>query len=317
MARYLLTGGSGFIGQSLCHRWLSQGHQITVFTRMPGKLQRLFPKNCETKALLAVSDWSEIAADAHFDAAINLAGEGIADKRWSALRKRDLVESRVHTTRDLVAVLKRLETPVPVLISGSATGYYGDKQDFDVTEETAPVKGFSWSLCERWEQMAMKARSDSTRVCLLRLGLVLGSNGGLMQKLKWPYLLGLGGPMGDGQHWFSWIHLDDVLNIIDFLIAQKKCHGPFNAVSPQPIRQKAFSRALAAAYGKKDPFKVPEWALRLVFGELAELLLSSQRAFPERLRGLGYEFRYPVIQEALSELLGHQESALGEKKPMA
>ncbi len=303
MARYLITGGSGFIGQALCRRWLAQGHQIWAYTRDPNKLRKLFRESVEAEQLVPFHEWQDVKSDTVFDAAVNLAGAGIADKRWSAQRKRQLVESRVHTTRDLVKTIKGLDQPVPILISGSATGYYGHKADFDVVEETTPIKGFSWSLCERWEQMALHAQSDDTRVCILRLGVVLGASGGLFQKMKLPYSLGLGGPMGDGQHWFSWIHLDDVLGIIDHLMKHKDLSGVFNAVSPEPLRQADFSKQLAGAFRRRDPFRIPDWGLKLLLGELAELLLSSQRAFPERLRGAGYEFKYRQLGPALEDLI--------------
>lgn len=228
--KILLTGGTGLIGRHLITRLLELGHQLTVSTRNPERAKaRLDPR---------VTLWRGFEGQNNldgFDAVINLAGEPIADKRWTTEQKERLCHSRWDITRQLVALFKASETPPSALISGSATGYYGDLGEVVVTEEEPPHNEFTHKLCARWEQIACEAQSDRTRVCLLRTGVVLAPRGGILAKMTPAFKLGLGGPIGDGRQYLAWIHIDDMVNGILWLL-DNDLRGPFNMVSPYPVR---------------------------------------------------------------------------------
>ncbi|MCV2513648.1 TIGR01777 family oxidoreductase, partial [Leclercia pneumoniae] len=234
----LLTGGTGLIGRHLIPRLRQLGHEITVVTRSPEKARQVLGSD--------ITLWKGLAERQNldgFDAVINLAGEPIADKRWTEQQKQRLCNSRWQITQRLVDLFKASNTPPSVLISGSATGYYGDLGEVVVTEEEPPHNEFTHKLCARWEQIACGAQSDSTRVCLLRTGVVLAPKGGILAKMLPVFKLGLGGPIGNGRQYLAWIHVDDMVNGILWLL-DNDLRGPFNMVSPYPVRNEQFAHAL-------------------------------------------------------------------------
>lgn len=294
----LVTGGTGFIGGELCRRLLCSGHRLTVLSRNPDRVAQRC--GAEVKAIGHLED---IRSDGTFDAVINLAGEPIVDKRWSEARKRELRASRIALTRSLVSFLGRCDKPAPVLISASAIGYYGDQGDRPLDEEADAVNDFAHQLCRDWEREALNAEAFGTRVCMLRIGLVLGRGGGFLQKMAPLFRLGLGGPLGSGEQWMSWIHREDLLSIIDFLVTTEVLSGVFNGTAPHPVTNNQFSQALAREYGRSAPCRVPAFMLRAVMGEMSSLLLGGQRVLPKRLEKAGFDFKFPTLEDALRDVI--------------
>lgn len=297
--RILITGGTGFVGRALCARLSERGHQLLVLSRQGIRANELLP---EGSAVVSCVD--EIPNDQLIDAVINLAGEGIADRRWSENRKQELMESRVSLTEALADLIKRLETKPGLLISGSAVGFYGDAGDAELDENSSAVrKDFTYLLCDAWEKAARQIGHQSVRVCLLRIGVVLEQDGGMLKRLLAQYKLGLGAQLGDGRQWMSWIHRDDLIALILRLLDTPGVEGVYNAVAPAPVTHARFHRALAAACRRPALLRLPAAPLRLLLGEMSALLLGGQRVYPRRLMREGFEFRYPDIDQALKACL--------------
>ncbi len=293
----LITGGTGLIGSHLVPRLLETGHSVTVVTRDPDKARNRFdPRVTLWKGL---NDHENLDG---FEAVINLAGEPIADKRWNEAQKQRLCQSRWQITERLVAMFKASQTPPSVLISGSAAGYYGDLGEVVVTEDEPPHNEFTHKLCSRWEQIACGAQSENTRVCLLRTGVVLAPKGGILAKLLPLFRAGLGGPVGNGRQYLAWIHIDDMVNGILWLL-NNDLRGPFNMVSPYPVRNERFSHALGHVLNRPAFVRAPAAAVKLLMGESAVLVLGGQRALPKRLEESGFGFRYFDLEEALADVV--------------
>ncbi|MBL3522511.1 TIGR01777 family protein [Serratia plymuthica] len=302
--RILITGATGLIGSSLTQRLLSLSHSITVLTRDVQRAHERFGEQ--------VSYWStlqdQMSLDG-FDAVINLAGEPIADKRWSKAQKERLCHSRWDLTERLAALINAGSSPPGVLISGSAAGYYGDQGQAVVTEDEAPHDEFTHQLCQRWESLALQAQSDATRVCLLRTGVVLASKGGALAKMLPPFRLGLGGPIGNGRQYLPWIHLDDMVNGILYLLEHATLQGPFNMVAPYPVHNEQFAAQLANVLDRPAFLRVPAFAMRLLMGEAAVLVLGGQRAVPRRLEEAGFSFRFLELEQALDDVINQRIDA--------
>lgn len=293
----LLTGGTGFIGQSLARRLLLQGHALTVLSRDPAKASALF--GAAVTVWPSISQWQE---NTHFDAVINLAGEPIIDKAWTAKRKQALLDSRVGITEQLVSAMRRAHRKPYIFLSGSAIGYYGDCGPAVCTESAAAGRDFAAQLCRQWEQAARKAEAFGVRVALLRTGLVLARHGGMLKKMRLPFSLGLGSQLGNGQQMMSWIHLDDYIGALLFLLDCEDCHGAFNMTAPNPVSNQQFSRELAGSLKRRVLFSTPEWALKPVLGERSLLLFGGQNVPPGKLLGHGFQFRYPKLADALKNI---------------
>ncbi|WP_252090269.1 TIGR01777 family oxidoreductase [Pseudomonas sp. MWU13-3659] len=294
----LLTGGTGLIGQHLCQLWRGQGHRLTVWSRNPEQV----PKRCGT-GVRGVARLDDIAQDDPVDAVINLAGAPIADRPWTAARRTLLWASRVTLTEQLLAWLESREQRPGVLISGSAVGWYGDGGERELTEASPPVKeDFASQLCIAWEETASRAQALGTRVVLVRTGLVLASDGGFLSRLRLPFKLGLGGPLGDGRQWMPWVHIEDQIALIDFLLRHNEASGPYNACAPEPVRNREFARRLGRALHRPAFMPMPALLLKAGLGELSTLLLGGQRARPVRLLAAGFTFRFNDLQSALDDL---------------
>lgn len=294
----LLTGGTGLIGQHLSQLWRGQGHRLTVWSRTPAQV----PKRCGSD-VRGVARLEDIAADDAVDAVINLAGAPIADRPWTAGRRSLLWASRITLTEQLLAWLEGREQRPEVLISGSAVGWYGDAGERELTEASAPVKeDFASQLCIAWEETALRAQGLGIRVVLVRTGLVLASDGGFLSRLRLPFKLGLGGPLGDGRQWMPWVHIDDQVALIDFLLQHKEASGPYNACAPEPVRNREFARQLGRALHRPALLPMPALLLKAGLGELSTLLLGGQRARPVRLLAAGFTFRFNDLQSALGNL---------------
>ncbi|MCR9985484.1 TIGR01777 family oxidoreductase [Vibrio antiquarius] len=299
--KILLTGGTGFIGSELLK--LLSTHQVMLLTRSPEQAkQRL--QHADLGNIEYLDSLESFADLNHIDAIINLAGEPIADKRWTSEQKEKICKSRWKITEQIVELIHASTEPPAVFISGSAVGYYGDQQDhpFDeclhVNSEDFPHK-----VCAKWEQIAKRAESEQTRVCLLRTGVVLGLNGGALAKMLLPYKLGVGGPLGNGNQYMPWIHILDMVRAIMYLLETPHAHGTFNMCAPHPVTNRIFSGTLAKTLKRPHILFTPKWAMELLMGESSCLLFDSMRAKPKKLTELGFKFSYSRIEPALKHLL--------------
>lgn len=293
----LVTGGTGFLGSALVDKCLQQGESVAVLTRNKSKVQAIWGD-----AVTAIADFSEISPD-QCRAVVNLAGAGIFDFWWTATRKAELRASRIRSTERLIDWMASSQKRPAVLISGSAIGVYGDQGDVVIDESTTPTADFAQQLCVDWEASAAKAEGLGVRVCLIRTGLVIGPGGGLLEKMLLPFSLGLGGTLGDGLQWMSWIHLNDWLAIVGHLLDREDLQGAFNATAPNPVRNAEFSQRLASQLGRPMLLPLPAWLLRRLLGEMSLLLLGSQQVLPKRLLASGFVFEFSDLATALKSIL--------------
>lgn len=293
----LITGGTGLIGSALCRKLLSDGHEVSVWSRRPETVAtRCGP------GVKAVGELSQLSGKP-VQAVVNLAGEPIADKPWTSKRKAALWASRVTLTEHLVEWLGRQPVKPEVLISGSAVGWYGDAGAAVVTEATPAKPEYTHTLCDAWESAAKRAAAHGIRVCQLRTGLVVAPKGGFLQRLLPPFKLGLGGPIGSGQQYMPWVHLEDMVGIIVFLLNNSQCKGPFNATAPHPVTNREFAKTLGRVLKRPAIMPVPAFVLKAALGEMSRLLLTGQRALPEKLREAGYVFRFEDLETALADVV--------------
>ena len=293
----LLTGGTGLIGQALCKHWLPQGHRLWVWSRSPEQVSERCGESVKGIGELRELDQVQL------DAVINLAGAPIADRPWTKSRRLLLWNSRIKLTEQLVEWLATRQQKPSVLISGSAVGWYGDGGERELSEDDSPVTNdFASQLCAAWEESAMRAESLGIRVVLIRTGLVLAPQGGFLQRLRPLFALGLGGRQGNGRQWMPWIHIDDQIGLIDFLLHQPEAGGPYNACAPQPARNAEFAKAFAASMGRPAILPVPALTLKVGLGELSGLILGGQKVRPLRLQVAGFQFRFETLDAALADL---------------
>lgn len=288
----LITGGTGFIGQRLCARLQALDHQVSVLSRRPGKAD-----------LPGVRQIGRLEEAGQVHAVVNLAGEPLTTGRWTAARKQVLLDSRLGTTRDLLAWMSALAERPRVLVSGSAIGYYGPRGDEPLDENASPGHDFAAMLCRRWEAEAFAAEALGVRTCVLRTGIVLGRDGGALARMLPPYRLGAGGPMGDGRQWMSWIHRDDLVGMIIWMLENPHARGAYNGTAPAPVTNAVFARTLAAALHRPALITAPAFALKLAFGEMAGLLLTGQNVLPQHALDEGFSFQYPTLERALQAIL--------------
>jgi uncharacterized protein (TIGR01777 family) len=297
----LITGGSGFIGSRLIPTLLDKGYKITVLSREAEKTKQQFDNKIET-----VTRIGAISGREQFDVVINLAGQGIADKNWSDKVRKKLRASRIDITKDLVAYFERATVKPSVFISGSATGFYGLKGEEVLTEKSIGDKSFSSRLCKDWEAAARKAELLDIRTCYLRTGIVLDSDGGALAKMLPPFKLGLGGPMGSGKQYMSWIHRDDLVQLINHIIETDSLSGPVNATAPEPVNNKTFSKSLGKALNRPAFMPLPGFVLKILMGDMGkELLLCGQHVIPEKAVTSGFKFKHPELSEALKAILSN------------
>ncbi len=298
----LMTGGTGFIGRALVNSLLKEGHKVTVLSRTPDSVNKIIGNKLTT-----LSNLDQLNSEHSFQVIINLAGAPIFDNHWSETRKKVIRDSRIKLTEQLLAYLERASVKPELLISGSAIGYYGD-QGNSVLNEASPVHpDFSQRLCADWESTAQQAERFGVRVCLIRTGLVLAYDGGLLQRMLRPFNLGLGGTLGNGQQWMSWIHRDDWISIAKTMINNQTMQGAYNATAPHPVTNSAFTKILAQHLKRPALLPLPAWLLKLLLGERSDLVLASQRVLPERLLAEGFSFQYPELLSALTEISTHHE----------
>ncbi len=309
--RYLITGGSGFIGTALIKELLIENHDVTVLTRSEVKTAQYFEsiianerEDYQSKTrVTTINSLDNLNPEKSFDIVINLAGQGIADKRWSDAVKQQLIDSRINTTKALHEYLKDVLVKPDVFISGSALGYYGlTESDEEINEDGTTDNSFSSRLCQQWEAEAKKIEALGIRTCYLRTGIVLGKNGGALAKMLPPFKMGLGGPIGDGKQWMSWIHMDDIIGMIRLAIDNESVKGAINGTAPNPVTNKQFSKTLGKVLKRPAIFPMPAFVVKLLFGQMGEeLLLAGQRIVPNKITQAGYEFVYPKLEDALRD----------------
>lgn len=300
--RMLITGGTGLLGRALVRALLERGHQVTVFTRDPQKRRALFssqvtlaPWRLDPEAL---RPWLEQA-----DAVVHLVGASIGEGRWTARRKAEIYESRVKAGQVLVQAWEEAQNRPKVLLQASAVGYYGDQGDRVLTETAPPGEDFLARLCVDWEASTRPVELLGSRRVILRTGIVLSTQGGALPRLLLPIRLGVGGPLGSGQFYMPWIHIHDHIRAMLFFLEKESTQGPYNVCAPQPVTNEVLVRTLGRILRRPTWFRVPEWALRLLLGEMVDGLLASIRAVPQRLQEAGFTFQFPDLEPALRDLL--------------
>jgi hypothetical protein len=295
-----VTGGTGFIGSRLIRALVAAGHNVTVLTRNAKAAAHL------PVPIRIVTALDQLASDERIDAVVNLAGEPIANSPWTASKRERIISSRVSVTEEVGRLFRRLEAPPRTLVSGSAIGWYGVREAEALTEESESVPCFTRDVCTAWEAAAEKAAAKTTRLVILRIGLVLGRDGGMLARMLTPFEFGLGGPFGSGRQIMSWIHIDDLIRLIVRAIADEQFTGIVNATAPGPIDNRAFTAELGRALGRPALIPVPAAPLRLALGDFAdELLLGGQSVLPAKAQKLGFQFEHPDLRSALSEIAGN------------
>ncbi len=294
--KVMVSGASGTLGSALVPALAAEGHEVICLTRRPPQVpgERQWQPNGQAapKAFEGV------------DAVVHLAGEGIASGRWTSRRKAAILESRVLGTRTVAASIAAAAKPPGILISASGSHYYGERGSEILTEESSPGTGFLAEVCQRWEAETEPARQAGARVIRMRTSLVLAARGGALRQMLLPFRLGLGGRIGSGQQWWSWIAVDDYVSLLLFALKTSELQGPVNAASPNAVTNAEFTRILGTVLGRPTIFPLPEFAVKLAMGEMGqELLLASQRVQPIAATSAGFTFRYPLLHQALKHLL--------------
>lgn len=296
--KILITGGTGFIGSALAKQLVATGEEVTVLSRSPEHVAAIC--GAEVRAL---GNLKNLQTEDSFEVIVNLAGAGIFDARWTEARKQLIRASRIDLTGQLMEAIDKMAVKPKLLISGSAIGYYGNQGDTPLNEQAAPVPDFSQQLCADWEAEALKAEQFGLRVCLIRTGLVLANGGGLLKRMVLPFQLGLGGRLGNGLQWMSWIHREDWIRIALRMMTDESMQGAYNATAPNPVTNAEFTQVLARCLKRPALLPVPAWLLKILLGEMSELVLGSQRVLPQRLLAQGFEFQYPELDSALRQAL--------------
>ena len=299
--KLLLTGATGFVGKVLVPKLIEEGYELTLLARNVEKAQKLFPLPIQIFKWDAMRDEVPAAALEGVEGIVNLIGEGIADKRWSPTRKRLLEESRTLPLQKIARSLKIQNIKAKVIVGASAIGIYEDRAEEYLSESSESKSGYLGKLCQDWESETQKVPAD--RHCMLRIGIVLGQDGGALKSMLPPFRIGFGGRLGNGQQWMSWIHIEDLSNMILHSLKTESMAGPINAVAPTPVRNLEFTKAIASGLKRPAPFPVPTIAIKLLFGELSKVLLSSQKVSAEKVLGNGFRFKFPLIEEAMKDIL--------------
>ncbi|MGY2765331.1 thylakoid membrane protein ThyD [Thermostichus sp. MS-CIW-26] len=302
--RIVITGGSGFIGRRLVARLLEQGDQVLVLTRRLEQARRILGESPSLKLLpydpYQPQAWA--AALEGYEGIVNLAGEPLASSRWTETKKKEIRRSRVETTQALVQALASLNQKPQVMISSSAVGYYGSHPAGEpLTETDPPAQDFLAEVCQAWEAAARPVEELGIRLAILRTGIVLGPDGGALGQMLAPFQFFIGGTIGSGKQWLSWIHREDWVSLVCFLLEQGS--GVFNATAPNPVQMEEFCRTLGQVLGRPSWLPVPELALELLLGEAAQVVLTGQKVIPQAALQMGFTFQYPQLKEALRQIL--------------
>jgi len=302
--RFVLAGGTGLIGRRLAAAWALEGADVVVLSRAASVGGLPAGVRVATWDGRTAGSWAEELDGAA--GVVNLSGENVGAGRWTAARKRRLRASRLEPTAALVAAIERARRRPAVLLQASAVGFYGDRGDATLDESATPGVGYLPEMCVEWERASAGVEPLGVRRVLLRTGIVLAREGGALPKMLPAFRAGLGGPLGDGRQWFPWIHLDDAVAAIRFAAARSELRGPLNVTAPAPVTNAELARELARACRRPAFLRVPPFALRALFGEMAEVLLGGQRVVPAKLAAAGFRFVYPTLGAALAALVGRR-----------
>ena len=302
--RILITGATGFVGRVLSSRLIQAGYEVTALSRNPEKNSTLLPQNTR------LIKWDGHSCDQWIDcisgatALINLAGENIGTGRWTRAKKQRVLQSRLNISKAIISAVEQADPKPKALIQASGIGYYGMRGEELLDEDSSLGTGFLAEVSTQWEQSIRPIEKHGVRLAIIRLAPVLGKNGGMITRLLPPFRFFLGCVPGSGRQWFSWIHLEDVVAVIQLLIENQDTSGIFNLTAPNPLHAKQFYRLLAKLMHRPAVLRIPAFALRLILGEMAdELLMADQRAIPKKLLDKGYAFKYPTAESALTEIL--------------
>lgn len=306
--RIVIAGGTGLIGKSLVHSLVSDGHEVTILSRNPEKSRLQLPDNVKFAQWdgKTIGAWAELIDGANVlvnFAGENLAGEGFFPDRWTKEKKRRIRESRTDSGRVLVEALKQVEQKPAILLQSGAIGYYGPRKDEIVTENGTPGSDFLAGVAVEWEDTTLGAESLGVRRIIVRTGLILTTEGGPLTRLLPFYKLYGGNYFGNGKQWWAWIHWQDEIRALKFLMEHESAAGPFNLTAPNPVTNREFGRALGRVMNRPSYVPVPAFALRLMLGEVATIVVDGQRVVPEKLESLGFTFRFPEVEEALRDIL--------------
>jgi hypothetical protein len=302
--RIIITGGTGLIGRPLSQALAADGHEVVVLTRDPAKVKGMpATVKLQTWDGKTAQGWGQLADGA--EAIINLAGAGIADGRWTAARKQTIRQSRVNAGKAVMEAITAAANKPKVLIQSSAVGYYGTETgDALVTETASPGSDFLSKVCFDWEVSTAAASRFGVRRPIIRTGVVLSNDGGAFPKLVMPFKFFVGGPVGSGKQWLPWIHIDDEVRAIQFLLANDQADGPFNLAAPTPVINAELGKLVGEALGRPAAIPAPGFAMQTIFGEMSTVLLDGQRAVPTKLQALGFTFKFETAQAAVRDLLG-------------
>lgn len=303
--KIVLAGGTGFIGRVLLRELSDKEHEVILLTKHLSTAEHL--ENKFIKVVWwdrkTVGDWVKHIDSA--DAVINLCGENVANGRWTEEQKKILIKSRIDSTRAIVEAISKAGSKPKIFINASAAGFYGHVENEEVDESHVRGQGFLADICEKWESIAKRAEDYELRVVLLRIGVVLDKSGGALKKMLPPFMMFAGGPPGNGKQWVSWIHRDDVAGAIMFALEHPEIRGPINITAPNIVTMKDFCKAVGKAVHRPSWAPVPAFALKIMLGDMSELLLTGQKAIPKKLQEAGYKFKYEKVEDALQAALNH------------
>jgi uncharacterized protein (TIGR01777 family) len=300
--RVIITGGTGLIGRPLSAALVADGHEVIVLSRNPAHTKSMPPGvTLESWDGKTAAGWGHLVEDA--EAIINLAGESLADGRWSEERKQRILASRVDAGNAVIEAIVQADKKPAVLVQSSAVGYYGPRGDEMITEESSPGADFLARVCFDWEASSAPASVMGVRRPIIRTGIVLSNEGGAFPKLVLPFRFFAGGPLGSGKQWYPWIHIEDEVRAILFLLQHEQADGPFNLAAPNPLTNKELAAVIGKVMGRPALMPAPGFALQTLLGEMSTVVLDGQRAVPARLQALGFDFKYPTAEEALKALL--------------
>jgi uncharacterized protein len=303
----LIFGGTGFVGRNLTDELVANGYQVFVVTRNHPNSTRNIASQVQVIEWNSDSPLSSINELQEIDVVVNLAGESIGNRRWSHTVKQEILDSRIKTTRAIVAAINNRTILPKVLINASAVGYYGPRQDDEITEVETAGRDFLAQVCQEWENEAYKVQNDLTRVVTIRIGVVLGKEGAL-NRMVMPFRFFIGGPLGRGSQYLSWIHIKDLTSMIRFVIEHQELNGPINATAPDPVTMRNFCHELGEVMNRPSWLPVPEFILKVALGQMSEMLLHGQRVIPKKISDSGFEFVYPKLRLALEDALGNRNS---------
>ncbi len=303
--KVVVTGATGFVGSRLVELLQAEGHQVLVLTRNPTAAQKVFPNSASNLEIIAYTPtesgpWQQ--AIAGYDGVVNLAGEPIAEGRWTAQRKQEILKSRQMGTQKIVEAIAKVNPKPSVLVSASAIGYYGTSETVTFDESSPVGSDFLAQVCQSWEAEARKVTATGTRLVILRLGIILGM-GGAIAKMLTPFKLYAGGPIGTGRQWFSWIHRDDVVNLILQALTRPDVEGVLNATAPNPVRMAEFCQTMGQVLNRPSWLPVPGFALEAMLGDGAMVVLEGQQVLPKRTLDYSFDYQYPTIKQALEATL--------------